>query len=105
MGTFIGLWIDDTREIPPDLLELGWTSARSFHEAIFKLELIEFQSVSIDHDIASFYGYTELTGYHIVKWLVQRKMDGLYVPSDIRVHSANPVGVENMQSTIDRYLK
>ena len=83
----------------------GWDRAYNFHEAIFKLDLIQYEEVSLDHDLASFYGFKELTGYDIVKWLAQRKMDGLYVPSVVKVHSANPVGVANMQSVIERYLK
>lgn len=102
--SFIGLYVDDERSLPEELCELGWTQSKTFHEALVKLELIEFESLSLDHDLGCFYGHTELTGYHIVKWLVQRKMDGLYVPPDIRVHSANPVGVENMECMIERYL-
>lgn len=104
MGTFSKLYIDDLRPLPDTYDPEVWTLARSFHEAILKLELIEFDEISIDHDLASFYGNTELTGYHIVLWLVQRKQDGLYVPPKIFVHSANPVGVRNMEETIKRYL-
>jgi len=102
--SFIGLYVDDERSLPDDLCEAGWTQSKTFHEALVKLELIEFESLSLDHDLGCFYGYTELTGYHIVLWLVQRKQDGLYVPPDIRLHTANPVGRDNMQATIDRYL-
>jgi len=101
--SFRCLWVDDNREIPDDLAEQEWCCARSFHEAIFKLELLEFEEVSLDHDIASFYGNKELTGYDILMWLVNRKLDGLYVPATVRVHSANPVGVERMEATIKKY--
>lgn len=100
MSTYTKLWVDDIRQPPSD----EWTIARSFHEAIVKLELIDFQEVSLDHDIASFYGNREMTGHDIVNWLVQRKMDGKHVPPIIKVHSANPVGVDNMEALIDRYL-
>lgn len=103
-GCFRGLWIDDTRPVPEHLHALGWCWARSFHEAIMKLELMDFEEVSVDHDLASFYGNTELTGYHIVLWLVQRKNNGDYVPPVIHAHSANPVGRRNMEETIKRYL-
>ena len=103
--SFIGLYVDDARSLPDELCDLGWTQSKTFHEAIVKLELIEFESLSLDHDLACFYGYTELTGYHIALWLAQRHQAGLYVPPDIRIHSANPVGRENIQATIDRYLK
>ena len=101
---FIGLYVDDVRELSDQQLEEGWCLARSFHEAIIKLELLEFQELSLDHDLASFYGMKEMTGMDIVNWLVQRKMDGLYVPPKIYVHSANIVGSKNMMLTIKQYL-
>lgn len=102
---FKRLWVDDERPLPQNYSKDEWTVARSFHEAIVKLELMEFDEVSLDHDLASFYGYTEMTGYHIVQWLVRRKMDGKHVPAVVNVHSANPVGVRNMMSLIERYFK
>lgn len=102
---FTKLWIDDVRPIPNKYLNEGcWSWARSAWEALLKLELIEFEEVSIDHDLHSFIGNKELNGYDIVSWLVQRKHDGYYVPRKIQVHSANPVGVEKMEDLIKRYL-
>lgn len=101
---FIGLYVDDERELPECYDQREWTVSRTFHEAILKLELMEFEIVSLDHDLASFYGNKEMTGMDIVNWLVMRKMDGFYVPPTIIVHSANPVGVKNMEETIKRYL-
>ena len=102
--SFVGLYVDDVRPLPDHLVKKGWTQAFSFHEAILKLELLDFAELSLDHDLASFYGAKEMTGYDITLWLAQRKHNGLYVPRKIYVHSANPVGVANMQSVIDRYL-
>jgi hypothetical protein len=103
MGGFTSLWVDDVRPIP-DAYGNEWCSARSAWEAILKLELIEFEIVSLDHDLASFVGNKELTGYDILLWLIDRKVNNLGpVPKEIRVHSANPVGVERMESMIDRY--
>jgi hypothetical protein len=104
-GTFIGLWVDDCRPLPDDLAEAGWCCAPTFHESILKLELMEFKEVSLDHDIASFYGNKEMTGYDILMWLVERKMNGLFVPPVVHVHSANPVGRKKMLETIERYWK
>lgn len=101
---FVGLWVDDIRPIPDDLLNEGWCCARSFHEAIIKLELMEFEAVSLDHDIASFYGNKEMSGQDIVWWLVDRKQQGKYTPPIIKVHSANPVGWAAMSDTVKRFL-
>lgn len=103
--TYKALWVDDQRPIPLDLGSEGWCSARSFHEAIFKLELFDFEEISLDHDLGSFYGNKELTGMDIVWWLVARKHQGLYVPPVIHVHSANPVGHSNMVDAIQRFLE
>jgi len=104
-GKFVGLYIDDERDMPDAYVEAGWTQAYSFHEAIIKLELMDFAEISVDHDLASFYGpYKEMTGYDILIWLVQRKTDGKYVPPVIHVHSANSPGHTRMQGVIDRYL-
>lgn len=104
LDKFNALWIDDERPSPADDDEWCWTRAYSFHEAVFKLELLNFDRVSFDHDLASFYGHREMTGYDVALWLVQRKMDGLHVPTQYTVHSANPVGHERIQGVIDRYL-
>lgn len=103
---FRGLWVDDIRPIPDDLVERDWCSAHSFHEAIVKLELLEFEEISLDHDIASFYGNKEMTGYDILMWLVQRKLEGIHhVPTIVNVHSANPVGHDRMYNVIQQYFR
>lgn len=104
MSTFRGLWVDDERPLPEDLLNDDWCKAPTFHEAVLKLELLEFEVVSLDHDLGCFYGNKEMTGYDVLMWLVQRKMDGLYVPQEIRIHTANPVGRANMLGVIERYF-
>jgi hypothetical protein len=103
MGSFTSLWVDDIRPIPSDY-GTEWCTARTAYEAILKLELIEFEVVSLDHDLATFIGNKELTGYDILMWLIDRKVNQIgHVPTEIRVHSANPVGVERMKSMIARY--
>lgn len=97
---FTKLFVDDTRETPE-----GWDRAYTAWEALFKLELLQYQEVSLDHDLASFLGYREITGYDIAVWLADRKQNGKYVPPVIKVHSANTPGHENIQAVIDRYLK
>lgn len=91
------LYVDDLRECPQ-----GWDVARNFHTAIVMLEMTEYDIVSLDHDIASFYGNKEMTGRDILNWLIARKMDGHYTPNCVKVHSANPVGCETMEIDIKR---
>lgn len=85
------LYVDDLRDCPE-----GYDLARNFHEAIVLLEQFDYDEVSLDHDIASFYGNREMTGYDILMWLVSRDTLELHVPSLINFHTANPKGMENM---------
>lgn len=98
------LWIDDVRPQPEDDDEFVWANARSFHEAIVKLELLDFDHVSFDHDLASFYGPREMTGYDVALWLAERKEQNEHVPTSYAVHTQNPVGRANITSVIRRYL-
>ncbi len=99
------LFVDDERD-PPEKDALHTVVARNYNMAILFLTLHKFQEVSLDHDIASFDGLgKEKTGYDIALWLANRKMNNEgYVPPVIRVHSMNPVGRNNIQSVINRYL-
>ena len=94
----VRLYVDDLRPCPK-----GWDVARNFHEAIVMLESKEYYEVSLDHDIASFYGNKEMTGRDILNWLIARKLDGKPSPEIVRVHSANPVGCATMEEDIKRY--
>jgi len=99
-----GLYVDDIRDLP-EIYE-GWDVARNYEEAIRLLTVNVYECVSLDHDIASWdKSGREMTGYDIALWLVNRAHEGTeYVPPKVIVHSANPVGVKNIQGVIDRYL-
>ena len=98
------LYVDDIRN-PPDIQGVSWDIARSFLDAIEKLSNIDYDGVSLDHDIASYdENGREMTGYDIALWLAERKYNNKYVPQNIQVHSANPVGRERIEGVIKRYL-
>lgn len=94
------LFVDDER-FPVDNT---WDIARTFHEAIYLLERHEYTEISLDHDLACFYGNREMTGQDILNWLIARKMSDLHVPLFVHVHSQNPVGRDRMQEDIDRHF-
>lgn len=96
------LWIDDVRPAPE-----GYTWVKSVYDAIDYIiftdisrmmddENIEIELIDIDHDAGEYakYGgdYIEL-----LNWLEET---GRNYP--IRIHSMNPVGVENMRRIIQR---
>jgi len=80
--------------------------ARSYNQAIELLSTNEYQVIFLDHDLGDFSGEEgrERTGYDLVLWLVQRKMDGFPVPHEYEFLTANPIGKANMKSVIERYL-
>lgn len=102
----ICLYVDDdaVNRNPPDDGNL-WHRAFNFHNAINLLELFEYDIVSLDHDIASFYGNKEMTGRDILNWMIEEKVTkGRLQNVEVRVHSANPVGRKTMQEDIDRFF-
>ena len=100
------LWVDDVRCAPK-----GYTWARSVHEAISMIKLREswtgfpppcidaepifpFELIDIDHDAGEY----AVDGGDYIKLLDWLEETGRKYP--IRIHSMNPVGVENMRRII-----
>lgn len=99
------LWVDDIRH-PPAALESKCDIARTYDEAIQMLSKHMYTDIYLDHDIASYNkDGREQTGYDIVLFLVDRKMNNEYVPQNFHILSANPVGRKNMEGVINRYLR
>ena len=94
------LFIDDDRFPPND--GYRWQIARSFHTAIHMLEQYHYDVISLDHDIQSFYGNREMTGYDILNWMIEHKerFKGVRVV----VHSENWSAVPHMQQDIDKHF-
>lgn len=99
---YIKFYLDDIRDCP-----IGWVCKRNFHEAITYLDanLSHITDISLDHDIASFYGNKEMTGYDVLMWLLEQKLSGREVTNNIKVHSANPVGAERMNDVINKHFR
>lgn len=104
----------------------NWIVVRNYYEFcnyIQKFGLPDF--VSFDHDLADFhYDYTpddydsmtedemnvkfgsmEKTGYECAKWLVDWCLENSSNLPDYIVHSANPIGKQNIQSYLDNAKK
>lgn len=88
------LWVDDLRPAP-----VGYVWAKSVFEAQLQIEMHEevranFLLIDIDHDAGD---YASQGGDYIrlLDWLEET---GRNYP--IRIHSQNPVGVQNMRAII-----
>lgn len=88
----IKLWVDDERQ-PPE----GWIWAKTFDEAVDAINHNELEIISLDHDL----GIQSKTGYELAKWLSQNQK----WPSLVNIHSANPVGVQNIEFEVKFYNK
>lgn len=103
------IWIDDIRPAPE-----GYIWCKSVCSAIYEIEGIQMydwipdipqenlEIIDIDHDAGEYakYGgdYIEL-----LKWLEEREQrENTHRHYNIRIHSMNPVGVENMRRIIER---
>jgi hypothetical protein len=89
----VKLWVDDLRPAPD-----GWVWSKTSANTIDTLMLSnpgEVIEMSLDHDLGG-----EDTTRPIVLWLCENPS---YWPERVRVHSANPVGVEWLEGMIERY--
>ena len=115
------IYLDDER-IP---VEKDWIVCRNYDEfikAITDIGISNIELISLDHDLGSsaireffrnvvtnntidYNNITEKTGYDCAKWLVELSIDNSIRLPLILVHSANPVGAENIKGYINSYLK
>lgn len=94
------LFLDDIRPAP----DATWTIARSYDEAVAIVDAYGFpDTVSFDHDL----GEDTMTGVSFARFLVDLDLDKATMPASFTytVHSANPVGRDNIVGLLDRYLR
>ena len=104
------LFLDDVREVDQVYLTSDidrFKVARSYDEAVSLVR--EYgcpEFISFDHDLG---WNVEKTGKNFANWLVYQDMeaDGKFFPENFsyKIHSANPVGAENIQKYLESYLK
>ena len=92
------LYIDDLRNPPADR---DWVVCRSSQEALDLIMEIGMPSfISFDHDLGG-----EDTTMIFLRRLVNEVWDGQTVIPDYQIHSANPVGVENIRSFMQSWKR
>lgn len=95
------MWVDDVRPAPD-----GYMWCKSVNDAIYNIEEAEWYNeyvvdviielIDIDHDAGEY----AVNGGDYIKLLDWLEETGRSYP--IRIHSMNPVGVENMRRIIQR---
>lgn len=85
------LYVDDIR----NPISNSWNVARNYREAITLIENNNIQFLSLDHDLGE-----RKTGYDIAKFIVEK---GIEI-KQINIHSANPVGRDNIIQLIKHYF-
>ncbi len=105
------LYLDDLRY--PDT-HPNWRIARNYHDAVWMVTNYGMPyHISFDHDLNDFADlYThrmEFTGYDFAKWFCNWVMDNNVDLEPIgftyNVHSANPVGAENIRCYMANFIK
>jgi hypothetical protein len=99
------LFLDDER-FPSDKTSApfgDWIICRSTEQA--KDTIIAYgipKHISFDHDL----GENVPTGYDLVKWLTENDMDNKLSIDNLNyfVHSANPIGKQNIEGLLNNYL-
>ena|SRR6266403_112113 len=99
------LFLDDLRDPPAG----DWLVVRSYEEACQTvMERGWPRLVSFDHDLGRTpSGELGKTGFDFAKFLVERDLEECSLPVDFQfvVHSANPIGAENIASYLRSYLR
>lgn len=92
------IFLDDIRD-PPDS---SWTVARSYDAAVALLEQGWPEMISFDHDLGE-----DRTGFDFAKYLVELDLDSGTMPVNFQfqVHSANPIGRQNIEGLLDGYIR
>ena len=97
------LWVDDVRD-PPYRRYREYDIARTYDDAVQRLNNHYYDEVFLDHDLGDFKDGKEHTGYDVLLHIVQMKQEGKRIPQKYTLLTANPVGRQRMQGVIDRYL-
>lgn len=93
-----------------------WIIVRSYEEFVEYIEVNgQPDFISYDHDLADIhydpmtqresFEYHEMTGLECTKWYIDYCIENDIRPCEYFVHSANPVGANNIRHYINNYLR
>lgn len=88
------LWLDDLRPMPKGFD----VHAKTVEQALDLLASEQFDFISFDHDLGTdSNGNLHLTGYDLAKIIEKKAFEGKMKPLGWAIHSANPVGRQNIE--------
>ncbi len=95
------IYLDDLRPIPDGYV--GVRTSDEFQALIRKIvaEGTPVEEISFDHDL----GETEMSGSQLTRWLQDTAPQIFKLCAEMRIHSSNPVGRDDMQRDIDSGYK
>ena len=88
------LWIDDVRQPPGGYIHYKTVNGAIFAILLYEKKNIPIEVIDIDHDAGEY----AIGGGDYIKLLDWLEETGRNYP--IRLHSQNPVGVQNMRAII-----
>lgn len=88
------IFLDDERTTPA-----GWIRTYTYQETVDMLKTGLITKLSLDHDLGA--TDTKYTGYDVILWIERQVHEAGFIPPKIYLHTANPVGQENMQRGIE----
>ena len=95
------LWLDDIRHVPEDTSTEHYEWVKDFYE--FQMWILENgmpDVLDLDHDLGEYH-----SGYDCLKFCIGIAVgNNLSVP-ELRVHSMNPVGRDNMMKYYENFVK
>lgn len=99
------LFLDDLRMPPKDGRK--WIIARSMADAIHCIDTLGMPChISFDHDLGEGINNAHVpSGKDFANWLVDYIIDHEYtaIPFTWQVHSANPIGADNIRKLLDGF--
>jgi hypothetical protein len=84
----------------------SWVVVRSFEEFTNYITLNGLPDlISFDHDLGDIESENEKTGYDCAKWLVNYCLENNNAFPNYLIHSANPIGEQNINGLIDSFKR
>lgn len=101
------LFIDDLRDAEKYYPNEGYVVVRTYIDAVQYVQENGLpKRVSFDHDLGDVNTEDEKTGYSFAKYLIDYMIDNnITEPFEYFIHSANPVGSENIKCYLESGFK